>query len=160
MQKKNTQFRTKIGKTNLQKQTKNKKKQANTIKQNKTRKKKYMLQQYTTKLNSEKIKKFVRAINDHKVSKKHFNFRLAPADESQQMTGYGYNAVAPLGIQHSQNIPIILSHRLLEFSHFWMGGGEVDVKLAVNTHDFRNHFKPYVANIVYDGYIDPTENLE
>ncbi|ETO15615.1 hypothetical protein RFI_21751, partial [Reticulomyxa filosa] len=115
--------------------------------------------QYVTKLCSEKIMKFVRYINGYEISKKNFKFRLASPEESLQVTGFDHNAVTPIGIKYS-DIPIILSHRVLELGHFWMGGGEVDVKIAVNVNQFRNQFKPYIADITYEGFIDPTENLE
>ena len=103
--------------------------------------------------------KFVRQINGFKIGKKRFKFRLAPTEESDNETGYTHNAVTPIAMKNS-NIPIILSDRLIEFGHFWMGGGEVDVKLAVNVNQFRNIYRPFVGDIVYEGTIDPTENLE
>ncbi len=102
--------------------------------------------------------KFVRKINNFKVSKKKFNFRLAPEEENEKVTGFSHNAVAPIGMKN-RDIPIIMSHRLLEYGHFWMGGGEVDVKFGMDTAEFRNVFRPYVADITYDGWIDPTKDL-
>lgn len=102
--------------------------------------------------------KFVRELHG-KLGKRQFNFRLAPESENEKETGFEHNSVTPIGIKNKK-IPIILSDRLLELGHFWMGGGEVDVKVAINTSEFRNIFRPYVAKIVYDGYIDPNENLE
>lgn len=102
--------------------------------------------------------KFVREIHK-KLGKKKFKFRLASAEENAIETGFKHNAVTPIGIKNTK-IPIILSSRLLELDHFWMGGGEYDVKLAVDVNEFRKIYKPLVADIVYDGFIDPNDNLD
>ena len=102
--------------------------------------------------------KFVRDLHG-KLGKRQFNFRLAPEQENLIETGFQHNSVTPIGIKNKK-IPIIISDRLLDYGHIWIGGGEVDVKIAINMAEFRNVFRPYVAKIVYDGWIDPNENLE
>ena len=101
--------------------------------------------------------KFVRKIHDFKVGKKKFKFRLASPEENDEESGFEHNAVTPIGIKNAK-IPIILSSRLMELDHFWMGGGEEDVKLAVDVKEFIKVYNPYVTDIVYDGWIDPNEN--
>merc|ERR1712130_366385 len=108
--------------------------------------------QYVTRINSEKIMKFVRKIHENKVGKKKFKFRLASSDENDKETGFLHNAVTPIGLKNTK-IPIILSSRLMELDHFWMGGGEHDVKLAVDTKEFIEKYNVYVADVVYDGWI-------
>eukprot|EP01084_Bolivina_argentea_P078128 141750_1 len=115
--------------------------------------------QYVTRINSEKMMKFARKIHENKVGKKKFKFRLADSEANAIETGFKHNAVTPIGLKNKK-IPIILSDRLLELGHFWMGGGEYDVKLAVDTKQFIKIYEPYVADIVYDGTIDPNENLD
>lgn len=102
--------------------------------------------------------KFVRELHK-KLGKRQFNFRLAPGKESDEETGFTHNSVTPIGIKNKK-IPIVMSDRILELDHFWMGGGEFDVKLAVDTNEFRNIYRPYIANIVKPGTVDPNRNLE
>ena len=99
--------------------------------------------------------KFIRAIS-REIGQKKFNSRLASSEENTIATGFKHNAVTPIGVKN-KNIPIILSERLLELT-IWMGGGEYDVKVSVDVNEFRNVYRPYVADIVYDGNIDPNEN--
>lgn len=112
-----------------------------------------------TRINAEKMMKFVRKLHDNKVGKKKFKFRLASPEENAQETGFEHNSVTPIGMKN-QSIPIIVSSRMMELDHFWMGGGEHDVKLAVDTKQFVQATKAYVADIVYDGWIDPNENMD
>jgi len=117
-----------------------------------------IIYQYVTKFNNEKCQKFIRSLTGFSISKKKYNFRLAPAEASKNLSGFPHNAVSPLGIK-TEGIPIILSHRALELGHIWLGGGEEDLKLSIDTWEFRNMFRPYIADIVYDGYIDEENNM-
>ena len=36
----------------------------------------------------------------------------------------------------------------------WIGGGESDIKLAVDIDEFRNVFKPFVADFTQEGWND------
>jgi len=117
-----------------------------------------IIYQYVTKFNNEKCQKFIRSLNGFSISKKKYNFRLAPAEASNKLSGFPHNAVSPLGIK-TEGIPIVLSHRALELGHLWLGGGEEDLKLSIDTGEFRNMFRPYIADIVYDGFIDQENNM-
>jgi prolyl-tRNA editing enzyme YbaK/EbsC (Cys-tRNA(Pro) deacylase) len=105
--------------------------------------------QYTTKLQSQKVFKFVRKMNT-KVSKKYFKFTLATQSASEELTGFGKNAICPIGMK--TQIPIILSKRLLELQppFMWLGGGEVTVKLGCDVKEFIAATKCYVADVVFD----------
>eukprot|EP01079_Euglenida_sp_SAG-EU17-18_P002932 gene2932-3510_t len=94
-----------------------------------------MVFHYTTKIDAEKILKHSRGLNPG-LGKRQFNFRLAPEEESAQLTGYGHNAVVPIGMNAS--IPLVLSQALLDdaLPYFWMGGGEVDWKLRTDLMQF------------------------
>src|SRR3546814_2670861 len=54
--------------------------------------------QYEAKLDTEKLRTYVHSLNDNQLSKKKFNFQLAPAETSDRLTGYTHNAVTPFGI--------------------------------------------------------------
>lgn len=101
--------------------------------------------QYTARLNAEKVKQFVYSLNNGKIPKKRFNLRLAPEDEAYRLTGFSHNAVTPVGTRTP--LPIILSNAIpkLQPQFFWLGGGEVDLKLGINTQQFINMFKPFIA---------------
>lgn len=108
--------------------------------------------QYEDKLNAEKVMKIMKSLqNDHvskaKVSKKHFHFRLADEGVAQQLTGYGYNATTPFLMKTS--MPIILTARVAELqpAYFWMGGGEVELKLGMSVSEFVQVTKAYIADV-------------
>eukprot|EP01028_Stygiella_incarcerata_P005596 TRINITY_DN234_c0_g4_i1.p1 TRINITY_DN234_c0_g4~~TRINITY_DN234_c0_g4_i1.p1 ORF type:complete len:282 (+),score=96.56 TRINITY_DN234_c0_g4_i1:81-926(+) len=104
--------------------------------------------QYVSKLSSEKIARFVRkTLSKGKVSKSAFNFRLAPPEDALQLTGYINNAVTPVGMLHP--IPLILSHSIMDLlpSYFWLGGGEVDLKLRVQIDEFIKVFDPFITDV-------------
>eukprot|EP00455_Lapot_gusevi_P006926 TRINITY_DN12984_c0_g1_i1.p1 TRINITY_DN12984_c0_g1~~TRINITY_DN12984_c0_g1_i1.p1 ORF type:complete len:269 (-),score=48.61 TRINITY_DN12984_c0_g1_i1:536-1294(-) len=109
--------------------------------------------QYTTKLNPEKLARFVHStLNERKLAKKKFNFRLAPEDVSFRLSGFGHNAVTPLGANAS--LPMIVSHHIRQLPFIWLGGGEVDVKWKVSIQDLQTAFQPYFADIVEQGSSD------
>ncbi len=105
--------------------------------------------QYTARFHSEKLKRHIHKLNLG-VGIKWFNMRLAPDEESKALTGYGHNAVTPVGMAHP--IPIVLSHKILELDppFFWMGGGEVDLKLGLSAPQFVAAYSPLVVDCTYN----------
>ena len=104
--------------------------------------------QYSSRLNADAVKKAV-ADNNPSIPKSKFNFQLAHTDDSARLTGYEHNAVVPIGMKTT--LPIILSEQItqLQPNHFWLGAGQVDVKLRVEVNEFKELLKPMVARIVY-----------
>lgn len=102
--------------------------------------------QYEAKLNTEKVRSFVHSLSNGAVPKKRYNMRLAPEQEANALTGFVYNAVTPVGMLTP--IPIILSNRIAELEprFFWMGGGEVDLKLGMSVDDFVRCYSPLVTD--------------
>ncbi|XP_078154013.1 ybaK/aminoacyl-tRNA synthetase-associated domain-containing protein isoform X3 [Carex rostrata] len=100
---------------------------------------------YMARLNAESIKNFLYALNDKKVPKKRFNMRLAPEDESLKLTGFIHNAVTCIGMR--TDIPVIIDEAItkLEEDYFWLGGGDVDLKLGMKTSQFLTAFRPFVV---------------
>ena len=49
-------------------------------------------------------------------------------------------------------VPIILSDRIskLQPPYFYLGGGEVDLKLGIDVSEFINILNPYIADITID----------
>jgi hypothetical protein len=66
------------------------------------------------------------------VGKQYYNFRLAPEDISDSLSGFRHNAVTPVGM--ATPLPIIVSHKIamLQPDFFWLvrGGDESQHVLA------------------------------
>ncbi len=101
--------------------------------------------QYVEKFDSELLMRFVKGMNES-LGKKKFNFRLADSAASQELTGFGHNAVAPIGTR--QPIPIVMSDKITKLSpaYFWLGGGHADCKLRVDTNEFIHTVNPFVTD--------------
>jgi hypothetical protein len=52
----------------------------------------------------------------------------------------------------SVQVPIILSHKIanLQPRYFYLGGGEIDLKLGVDVDEFIHVMKPFVADVTMD----------
>ncbi|CAA7399757.1 unnamed protein product [Spirodela intermedia] len=102
--------------------------------------------QYTAKLNAENIKNYLYTLNGGKIPKKKFNMRLAPEEESKKLTGFVHNAVTCIGMV--SDIPVILDEAIVKLDpdFFWLGGGEVDLKLGIRTPQFISAIRPFVVS--------------
>ncbi|KAL6753122.1 YbaK/aminoacyl-tRNA synthetase-associated domain-containing protein [Haematococcus lacustris] len=105
--------------------------------------------QYTARLNTEKLHSYLHKLNGGKVGKQFFNLRLAPEEVNDALSGYTHNAVTPVGMACS--LPLILSHRIAELQPgvFFLGAGEVDLKVGLSVTQFMQAYKPMVADITY-----------
>ncbi|PON40628.1 LOW QUALITY PROTEIN: YbaK/aminoacyl-tRNA synthetase-associated domain containing protein, partial [Parasponia andersonii] len=101
--------------------------------------------QYSARFNAESVKNFLYSLNDGKIAKKKFNLRLAPEETSVKLTGYEHNAVTCIGMK--TDIPVILDEAITKLNpdFFWLGGGDVDLKLGIRTSDFINSVKPFIV---------------
>lgn len=107
--------------------------------------------QYTARLHSDKLKNYVHTdLNKGAHGKAFFNMRLAPEDVSDALSGFVHNAVTPVSI--ASPLPIIMSHRIasLQPGFFYLGGGEVDLKLGLPVAEFVEKYKPFIADCTYD----------
>jgi len=68
---------------------------------------------------------------------------------SNELTGFEHNAVSPVGIR--TRLPIILSHRIAQLRPdlFWLGAGEVDLKVGLSAADFIREYQPHVVDCTY-----------
>lgn len=100
--------------------------------------------QYTAKFNAESVRSFLYSLNDGKIAKKKFNLRLAPEETSAKLTGYEHNGVTCIGMR--TDIPVILDEAIVNLKpdYFWLGGGEIDLKLGIRTSEFINFVKPFI----------------
>lgn len=74
--------------------------------------------------------------------------RLIDGALSDELSGFGHNAVSPLGLR-TAGMPVLIHSEItrLEGGFFWLGGGEVDLKLRFDTEGFLRHFRPIVADV-------------
>ncbi|XP_031262281.1 uncharacterized protein LOC116120469 [Pistacia vera] len=102
--------------------------------------------QYTARFNAETVKNFLYTLNHAKIPKKKFNLRLAPEETSVNLTGYEHNAVTCIGMR--TDIPVVLDEAIvkLNLDFFWLGGGEVDLKLGIKTSEFINFVRPFIVS--------------
>ncbi|XP_040986946.1 uncharacterized protein LOC121234879 [Juglans microcarpa x Juglans regia] len=102
--------------------------------------------QYTARFNAETVKNFLYSLNNGKIAKKKFNMRLAPEETSVELTGYEHNAVTCIGMK--TEIPVILDEAIVKLhpDFFWLGGGEIDLKLGIRTSEFIDYVKPFIVN--------------
>ena len=72
---------------------------------------------------------------EDRISKKKFHFQLASDEDSFELSGFGHNAISPIGLKVP--IPIVICKRILELSPpiIYLGGGKVDVKLAIPVNE-------------------------
>ncbi|KAL5551133.1 hypothetical protein UlMin_001309 [Ulmus minor] len=102
--------------------------------------------QYTARFNAETVRNFLYTLNNGKIAKKKFNLRLAPEETSIKLTGFEHNAVTCIGMK--TDIPVILDEAIAKLSpdFFWLGGGEIDLKLGIRTSEFINFVKPFIVS--------------
>jgi len=53
------------------------------------------------------------------------------------------------GGAREERVPVVLSSRVARLPEFWMGGGEVDLKLCISTRDFVGAYDPIVAGVMH-----------
>ncbi|XP_027334772.1 uncharacterized protein LOC113849225 isoform X2 [Abrus precatorius] len=101
---------------------------------------------YTARFNAEAVKNFLYSLNKGSIAKKKFNLRLAPEEISAELTGYGHNAVTCIGMK--TDIPVILDEAIIKLTpdFFWLGGGEVDLKLGIRTSQLIKFVNPFIVN--------------
>eukprot|EP00955_Chlamydomonas_euryale_P050472 354565-Chlamydomonas_euryale.AAC.3 len=80
-----------------------------------------VLVQYSARLATDKINKFVWSMNS--LGTKFYNMRLCKPEVNDQLTGFRHNAVSPVGMAEP-DVPIIMSHKIAELQppFFFMVG--------------------------------------
>ncbi|CAG8545754.1 6726_t:CDS:2 [Scutellospora calospora] len=103
--------------------------------------------QYIGSINTQKLMNFVRGLKNKSISKKNYNFRVADAEKSIELTGFENNGVSPIGM--NKKIPIIISKSITELKPpiFYIGGGHIDWKLALPIKNFINATKCLIADL-------------
>lgn len=115
--------------------------------------------QYTNEFNAEKIIKVLRKRqNDNceeKLSKKYFHFRLSKEEVAFDMSGYYFNCITPF-LMKCSDMEILFPQNLLKIYpyYFWVGGGEVELKVGISVEDF---FKLFNKQIIVGDILTDSE---
>ncbi|GIM03695.1 hypothetical protein Vretimale_8363 [Volvox reticuliferus] len=106
--------------------------------------------QYTARLHADKLKVGVQELSGRKFGRQYYNMRLAAEEVNDALTGFSHNAVTPICMR--ERLPILMSHRIakLQPGEFWLGAGEVDVKVGLNVDEFITAYQPFVLDCTYD----------
>lgn len=104
---------------------------------------------YVTKLSAQDLMRIIKDVNvqQNRVppTNKNLHFRLA--EDCVGVSGFPPNGVSAVGLKTP--MPIVLDKELttLEPPMFWMGGGEVNLKLSVDTQEFVDSYKPIIGTV-------------
>ncbi|GIL54987.1 hypothetical protein Vafri_10665 [Volvox africanus] len=106
--------------------------------------------QYTARLHADKLKVGVQELGGRKLGRQYYNMRLAAEEVNDRLTGFSHNAVTPICMR--ERLPILMSHRIakLQPGEFWLGAGEVDLKVGLNVDEFITAYQPFVLDCTYD----------
>jgi len=106
--------------------------------------------QYSHRIDDEKLPVAIRLLlpEERRLSKGKFVFRHATKEEADTLSGFQYNAIAPLGMTEAR-VPILVSEAVtrLEPTRMYLGAGEVDLKLQVNVKQFIEKASAVIAAI-------------
>ena len=101
--------------------------------------------QYVSEFNAEKIAKLLRSYIAEKyniqLTKKQVHFRVAKKEVAYDMTGFSFNSIGPY-LMKSEDLFIIFPSKLYDIypQYFYLGGGELELKVGVCIDDFMRIF--------------------
>ncbi|CAG8535915.1 31534_t:CDS:2 [Racocetra persica] len=106
-----------------------------------------VIDQYIGSINTQKLMNFVRGLKNKSISKKNYNFRVADAEKSIELTGFENNGVSPIGM--NQKLPIIIAKSITELKPavFYFGAGHVNWKLALPAKNFIDATRCLIADL-------------
>jgi prolyl-tRNA editing enzyme YbaK/EbsC (Cys-tRNA(Pro) deacylase) len=109
----------------------------------------HLLPQYTARFHADKLKNYIHKLNQGRVGKQFFNMRLCDEAVSDDLSGFEHNAVSPIGIK--THMPWVISHEILKLEpdFFWLGAGEVDLKVGLPAAEFVDKYQPMVVDCTY-----------
>lgn len=101
--------------------------------------------QYSSRLDSEILRTCVYDYHKGLLSRGKINMRLVAEEKSHELSGFRKNAVTPIGMK--TRLPIVLAKEIadLDPDEFWIGGGEVDLKIGMRVSDFIKAYDPIVV---------------
>jgi hypothetical protein len=81
------------------------------------------------------------------------DWRLASAEDNARLTGYGHNAISPLGMIMESEVIVVISSEIVSFQtqnispFVVLGGGHEHVKLRISIHELCHATKAIVAPV-------------
>ncbi|KAI8981621.1 YbaK/aminoacyl-tRNA synthetase-associated domain-containing protein [Mycotypha africana] len=106
-----------------------------------------VITQYVKPVNTQKLLNFCRGLKNKEISKKYYNYRLAPPEMALELTGFEKGGVAPLGMKHS--IPIIMAESITKLKPpvICLGAGHIDWKLSIPISTLIEKTNCFVADL-------------
>lgn len=103
--------------------------------------------QYSSRLDSEILRSCVHSYHKGRISRGKINMRLVSEETSYELSGFQKNAVTPVGMK--TQLPIVLAQEIVDLDpdEFWIGGGEVDLKLGMTVSDFVKAYEPIIVSL-------------
>ena len=105
--------------------------------------------QYASRFDAELLRDVIHVLRppSNRINRSKLHFKLASEEDSYRISGFKHNAISPYGLLI--DIPFVICSRILETAPdvFYMGGGKVDVKLAMPTKDFIRSKNPIIGRI-------------
>ena len=104
-----------------------------------------LIVQYVSEFHAEKITRLLRNYiaekYNIKLTKKQLHLRVAKKEVAYEMTGFSFNSIGPY-LMKSEDLLIIFPSKLYEIypQYFYLGGGELELKVGVCIDDFMRLF--------------------
>lgn len=99
--------------------------------------------QYNARLSNDALRSFVLQHHEGRLPRAKVNMRLVAEETSNDMSGFTKNAVTPVGMK--TRLPIVLAKEIAQLDEFWLGGGEIDLKLGIPVSDFIRAYNPFIV---------------
>jgi prolyl-tRNA editing enzyme YbaK/EbsC (Cys-tRNA(Pro) deacylase) len=106
--------------------------------------------QYEATLDVKKLQSAVRSLIQPVTERAKYDhdFRVASPADNDRLTGYQFNSVTPYGVLVPDEIKMVLAKSIVDDTHyFWMGGGNVHLKLGLAVSDFIASTNALVADV-------------
>jgi prolyl-tRNA editing enzyme YbaK/EbsC (Cys-tRNA(Pro) deacylase) len=102
------------------------------------------------RIHTDKLNKFIHGLAAGRCGKSQVNMRLCREEVSNELSGFEHNAVSPIGLK--ERLPMVISDKILKLEpdFFFLGAGEVDLKVGLRARDFVEVYKPFVCDLTYD----------
>ncbi|KAI8078650.1 uncharacterized protein BX664DRAFT_342401 [Halteromyces radiatus] len=106
-----------------------------------------IITRYDSPVNTQVLMNYVRGLTNKTISKKNYNFRLADAKVSLELTGFQKGGVCPIGMKSA--IPLIMSECVTRLNPpvMYLGAGHIDWKLGIPVQEFIDKTGCFITNL-------------
>ena len=103
--------------------------------------------QYSSRFDVERLRTIVHRYHKGLLSRAKIKMRLVSEETSYKLSGFKKNAVTPVGMK--TQLPIVLAKEIadLDPDEFWIGGGEIDLKIGMSVSDFTKAYDPMIVSL-------------